>query len=70
MEDEDVNNVNVCTDLHISELTYYEKTRAIHKLDFALGLEVYETDEKSLQYFCSFLAGYLGQSVYDSDIDA
>lgn len=41
--EEDVTDINVYVDLHLSERTYYyEKAKAMYRLAYALGLEVYE----------------------------
>ncbi|MOA56980.1 hypothetical protein D3C78_1810710 [compost metagenome] len=46
MEDEDVYDYNVYSEIHMSERTYYRwKSSAIYQLAFALRLERYLTQE-------------------------
>ncbi|MFD1179227.1 ArpU family phage packaging/lysis transcriptional regulator [Paenibacillus puldeungensis] len=46
LEDEDVTDFQVYMELHLSERSYYRrKSGALYKMAFAMGLEVYITDE-------------------------
>lgn len=48
LEDDEVFDYNVFSDLHLSERKYYRvKSNAIYKLAFALRLEVYAEEEES-----------------------
>lgn len=46
LDDEDANDYNVYSELHLSERSYYRrKSGALYKMAFAMGLEVYIADE-------------------------
>ncbi|RRJ62418.1 hypothetical protein EHV15_05230 [Paenibacillus oralis] len=51
LEGEDITDFQVYMELHLSERSYYRrKSGALYKMAFAMGLEVYITDETANQY--------------------